>query len=240
MAAAAGPHARELIFVAGAYHHPVDDFPVRPAAARPAIVLIHGGFWRAGYDHALMENLANDLVRDGWMVANIEYRRIGNGGGWPATFDDVLREVDRIPAADIVTIGHSAGGHLALWVAAERRIAGAVSQAGVLDLRSAHLDRVGGSSVTELLGGTPLDHPDRYVRASPRERLPLGVPQLVLHGDRDGDVPVAMSRRYVEAARVAGDDVEYVELGGVGHYEHLDPRSEAWLAVRRWLDRRWT
>jgi acetyl esterase/lipase len=224
----------------GAYHHPMDDFPPPRSAARPAIVLIHGGFWRARYDRALMENLAQDLIRGGWMVANIEYRRIGNGGGWPATFDDVLREVDRTPAADIVTIGHSAGGHLAFWVAAERGIAGAVSQAGVLDLRAAHMDRVGGSSVTELLGGTPLDYPDRYKCASPSERLPLRVPQLVLHGDRDGDVPVAMSRRYVEAARAAGDDVEYVELGGVGHYEHLDPRSEAWLAVRRWLDRRWT
>ena len=206
--------------------------------ARPTIVLIHGGFWRAAYGRSLMDSLAADLVGRGWPVTNIEYRRLGNGGGWPATFDDVLAGIDAVDGPAI-TIGHSAGGHLALWAAAERPLAGAVSQAGVVDLRAAFRERVGGASVFGLLGGSPDEVPDRYRRASPIERLPLGVPQLVVHGERDGSVPVAMSRSYAAVARAAGDDVTYAEIAGCGHFEHLDPRSPAWAAVVNWLDGRW-
>jgi dipeptidyl aminopeptidase/acylaminoacyl peptidase len=207
--------------------------------SRPLVVLIHGGFWQAEYDARLMDGLDGDLRRDGWPTRNIEYRRLGNGGGWRATFDDVLAEIDAAGTTPVVTVGHSAGGQLALWAAAERGLAGAVSQAGVLDLRAAAANRVGRDTVPRLLGGMPDVVSERYAAASPIERVPLGIPQLVVHGDRDDTVPVAMSRAYVEAARAAGDEVEYVELAGVGHYEHIDPASTAWAAVRAWLDARW-
>ncbi|HLY35702.1 MAG TPA: alpha/beta hydrolase [Candidatus Limnocylindria bacterium] len=206
---------------------------------RPLVMLMHGGFWQAAYDARLMDALDEDLRQDGWRTRNIEYRRLGNGGGWPATFDDLLAEVDAVGSASVVTVGHSAGGQLALWAAAERGLAGAVSQAGVLDLRGAATNRVGRDTVQRLLGGMPDAVPERYAAASPLERVPLGLPQLVVHGDRDDTVPVAMSRAYVEAGRAAGDVVEYVELAGVGHYEHIDPSSTAWAAVRAWLDARW-
>ena len=206
---------------------------------RPVVMLIHGGFWQAAYDARLMDALDADLRHDGWATRNIEYRRLGNGGGWPATFDDVLAEVDAVGATPIVTVGHSAGGQLALWAAAERGLAGTVAQAGVLDLRGAATKRVGRDTAQRLLGGTPDAVPERYAAASPLERVPFGVPQLVVHGERDDTVPVAMSRAYVEAARAACDEVEYVELAGVGHFEHIDPASTAWAAVRTWLDARW-
>lgn len=202
-------------------------------------MLIHGGFWQAAYDARLMDGLDADLRRAGWQTRNIEYRRLGNGGGWPATFDDVLAEVDAVGATPIVTVGHSAGGQLALWAAAERGLAGAVSQAGVLDMRAAATNRVGRDTAQRLLGGTPDAVPERYAAASPLDRVPLGMPQLVVHGERDDTVPVAMSRAYVEAARAAGDEVEYMELAGVGHFEHIDPASTAWAAVRAWLAARW-
>jgi dipeptidyl aminopeptidase/acylaminoacyl peptidase len=207
--------------------------------ARPLVMLIHGGFWQAQYDASLMRALVDDLEGAGWQTRNIEYRRLGNGGGWTATFDDVLARVDEVGAEGVVTVGHSAGGHLALWAAAERPLAGAVSQAGVHDLRDAALTCVGRDTVLRLLGGSPEQVPDRYASASPIERVPLGVSQLVVHGARDDTVPVQMSRSYVEAARRAGDDVEYVELATSGHYEHLDPTSDAWRAVRTWLTARW-
>lgn len=206
---------------------------------RPVVMLIHGGFWQAPYGADLMDALGADLDRDGWEVRNIEYRRLGNGGGWPATFDDVIARVDEIGAEGVVTVGHSAGGHLAVWAAAERPLAGAVSQAGVLDLRGAAEAGVGRDTALRLLGGMPGEVPERYAAASPMERLPIGVPQLVVHGALDDTVPVAMSRAYVAHARAAGDDVAYVELADAGHYEHLDPRSEAWQAVRTWLATRW-
>ena len=204
------------------------------------MLLIHGGFWQARYGAILMDALAADLAGDGWQVRNIEYRRLGNGGGWPATFDDVLAQVDAIGAERVVTIGHSAGGHLALWAATERALAGAVSQAGVLDLRAAARDDVGHGTVQRLVGGQPDEVPERFASASPIDRVPLGVPQLVVHGALDDTVPVEMSRAYVRAARAAGDEVAYVELPGAGHYEHLDPASDAWQAVRSWLATRWT
>jgi dipeptidyl aminopeptidase/acylaminoacyl peptidase len=207
--------------------------------ARPLVMLVHGGFWQAQYDARLMDPIASDLEAAGWETRNIEYRRLGNGGGWTATFDDVLAHVDEAGAERVVTVGHSAGGHLALWAAAERPLAGAVSQAGVLDLRRAALDRVGRDTVPRLVGGMPAEVPDRYATASPIERVPLGVPQLIVHGARDDTVPVAISRGYVDAARRAGDDVEYVELATTGHYEHIDPTSDAWAAVRSWLASRW-
>lgn len=207
--------------------------------ARPLVVLIHGGFWQAQYGASLMNELAADLGAAGWETRNIEYRRLGNGGGWPATFDDVLAQVDEVGAARVVTVGHSAGGHLALWAAAERPLAGAVAQAGVLDLRGAAATGVGRDTVQRLIGGQPDAQPERYRSASPIERVPIGVPQLIVHGQLDATVPVGMSRGYVEAARAAGDEVEYVELPAAGHYEHLDPRSDAWRAVRSWLASRW-
>jgi acetyl esterase/lipase len=150
----------------------------------------------------------------------------------------------------VVAIGHSAGGHLALWAAARPglpagapgsepriRLAAAVSQAGVADLREAA--RLGLSRrVTEsFLGGSPIKLPGRYDLASPIERLPLGLPQLLVHGDADDAVPISIARRYAERAAEAGDPCELVTLPGVGHFEHLDPRSTAWLAVSGWLER---
>ena len=148
----------------------------------------------------------------------------------------------------MVAIGHSAGGHLACWAAArpglsKRRArrraagaaAGAVAQAGVVDLREAARLRLGGSAVESLLGGSPIKRPARYNLASPFERLPLGVSQLLVHGDADDLVPIAISRRYAEQAAAAGDDCALVEVARCGHFEHLDPDTEAWRAVTEWL-----
>jgi pimeloyl-ACP methyl ester carboxylesterase len=198
-------------------------------------VVLHGGFWRDRYDRHLMDALCVDLASRGWAAWNLEYRRLGSGGGWPATCDDVAEGIERLAGRDAVAIGHSAGGHLALWAAAEGLVRGAVAQAGVADLVEAYRlglsDRVAG----ELLSGGPEERPDAYAAASPAHRLPLGVPQLLVHGEDDAIVPVSMSREYARAASAAGDEVQLVALAGVGHFEHLDPASEAWAAVVRWL-----
>ena len=226
----------------------------------PVAVLIHGGFWRARYRLGLQAQLVADLAGRGWAVWNLEYRRLGwrSRGGWPATFEDVAAGIDLLGAleasldlARVVAVGHSAGGQLALWAASRHgqpagapgaepkiRVAAAVAQAGVVDLREAAKLGLSRGAPQRLLGGGPERLPARYDLASPIERLPLGVPQLLVHGDADDIVPIELARRYARRAADAGDDCELLELPGVGHFEHLDPSSEVWRAVAAWLDRR--
>jgi acetyl esterase/lipase len=210
-------------------------------------VVIHGGFWRDAYDRSLMDRLCADLAGAGCIAWNLEYRRLGGGGGWPATFEDVAAGIDHLEqlvddVSRVVTIGHSAGGHLALWAAARSeacvRVTHAVAQAGVVDLVEAARLKLSRGVAEELLGGSPAEAPDRYELASPAAQLPLRVPQLLVHGGRDDIVPAAMSRAYAEAASKAGDGVDLVVHEELGHFEHLDPASPAWRSVRDWLELR--
>jgi acetyl esterase/lipase len=201
-----------------------------------------------------MTDICLDLATHGLGAWNLEYRRVGAGGGWPATFADVAAGVDALADLDapidlerIIGVGHSAGGQLAFWAAARPtlpldapggapriRLRAAVSQAGVLDLRLAARVRPSAEPTRALLGD-PVQHPEIYDLASPRERVPLGIPQLLLHGDRDNVVSRRIAESYEEAACVAGDPSELVVVPSTGHFEHLDPRSEAWRMAREWL-----
>jgi acetyl esterase/lipase len=221
--------------------------------------VLHGGFWRARYGRKLMRPLCRDLASRGWIAWNVEYRRLGrlSGGGWPTTLADVAAAIDhlarirtgaRLDLSRVVAIGHSAGGHLAVWAAARSGlpdgapgaapavpVTAAVSQAGVVDLRLAWELRLSKGVVGDLLGGGPDGYAARYALASPAERVPLGVPVLLTHGGRDDIVPPSISRAFAEAARTAGDDVELVELEGEDHFGHIDPANPLWTAVVRWL-----
>ena len=214
----------------------------RPAGGGPwgVVALLHGGFWRDRYDRTLMTPLANDVAARGYLAWNVEYRRVGRGGGWPGTLDDVgaaldaLREVDGADTTRVVTVGHSAGGHLALWLAARGgavRPRAAVSLAGVCDLVHGAELGLGAGAVEGFLGGSPQEVAERYADASPAAHLPLGVPQLLVHGGRDDVVPPVVSRAYAEAARAAGDDVELVEDAGADHVDVIDPGHALWAAV---------
>jgi acetyl esterase/lipase len=215
----------------------------------PCVVLVHGGFWRSGWDRTLMTPLAHDLARRGIAAWNIEFRRVGQeGGGWPGTFEDAaaaidhLAGVEQVDTARIATCGHSAGGHLALWLAARHRLASgvgasprvrplaAVSQAGVCDLERAWRDDLGDGAVEALLG--PLaEGSERLAAASPAALTPLGVPQLLLHGSEDDVVLLSQSRDYCARDRLA----ELLELEGADHFDVIDADHEAWTAAREWL-----
>jgi acetyl esterase/lipase len=226
--------------------HPDGDGPF------PVAVVVHGGFWKSQYGRKLMHPLCADLVARGWAAWNVEYRRLGalSGGGFPQTLDDVAAAVDHLAEAPahqaglldlrrVVAIGHSAGGHLAAWLAtrAAPRVAvtRVVAQAGVVDLRMASALRLSDAVVHRFLGGTPDAVPERYAAASPAERLPLGVPVLLTHGDRDDVVPPEMSQSFAAAARAAGDDVELVVAPGEDHAGHLEPGNPLWDAVVAWI-----
>jgi acetyl esterase/lipase len=224
----------------------------------PLLFVVHGGFWRSVYDLSHVGTLCAALTSKGIITCNIEYRRIGNpGGGWPGTFQDIslatqkiLRTTSRDPRFDrarTVIIGHSAGGHLALWLAGsqqiskesllhtDRRLAldGAISLAGVCDLRLAWKQMLGHGVVTRLMGGTPDEHPDRYDAGSPIELLPNGSRHVLVHGTDDDTVPISQPEAFVERADKLGDRSTLVKLDGIGHYELIDPGSEAWPPVFR-------
>jgi acetyl esterase/lipase len=239
-------------------HHRYGDHPEQFAELTrpdgddhvPVAVIIHGGFWRARWDLALGRPLAATLPTRGWAAWNIEYRRVGNGGGYPVTLDDVSAAIDALAGVGgtepldlerVVTIGHSAGGHLAAWSATRQdptvRVSGVVAQAGVLDLRLAADDHLGDGACEAFLDGLPGAVPDRYHHASPIEHVPLGVPILCVHGRADDIVPVSQSERFVATARAAGDEAELALIDG-DHFVVIDPGSDAWNAVLNWLDRR--
>jgi acetyl esterase/lipase len=210
------------------------------------VVVVHGGFWKAAYDLALGRPLAQSLVEQGWAAWNIEYRRVGNGGGAPYTLDDVAAAIDALDGQDlplerVIAVGHSAGGHLATWAASRGRfdrwrtkvdLSGVVSQAGVLDLWSAYDDGLGSGAVHGFLGHPPgpEDTP-----ADPLHQLPLDVPVHCVHGVDDDTVPLSQSHTYVRAATEAGARAEVTEVPG-GHFEVIDPTNQAWARIVEILD----
>jgi acetyl esterase/lipase len=226
------------------------------------VVLVHGGSWHTRYGLVVMRALARDLVRAGVAAWNIEYRRLGEGGGWPQTFADVAVAVDELAALDapldldrVSVAGHSAGGHLALWAASRERLVAAraeelggrprvrlrraIAMAGVCDLAGAYV-RFRGGSVGALMGGSPEQVPERYAVGDPLALVPVRAPVLLVHGICDETVSIELSRSYARAAQRAGGEVELVEIVGPAgrHRAAIDPRSEAWGAVRSWLSRR--
>jgi len=208
----------------------------------PVVVALHGGFWRQEYDRRHLRPMAVALRTLGRVVVLPEYRR-GRRGGWAATLDDVraLRVglpgllaavAPRIDAgAPVSVVGHSAGGHLALWWALDAgppaRPGRVLALAPVADLARAHADQLGAGAVTRLLGGSPDRVPEAYAVADVAARLRsgdrLGCPAVILHGSADVDVPVAAVEGLV------GVQVEV--LDGVEHYGLIDPHSPAWHAV---------
>lgn len=229
----------------------------------PVVVLFHGGFWRSVYTKRLMHRLAAAVVRRGWAAWNVEYRRVGlggGGGGWPGTLEDAaaamdhLRSLHGLDLGRVAVCGHSAGGQLALWCAARDRLpsgapgAGApegpsvpvrlaVSLAGVVDLHEAARLELGHGAVQAFLGGEATDRPDRYAAASPAVLRPSAAEQLLVHGTADTVVPLAMSERYVVQGRATGERVALCAVQGAGHMGLIDPRGPAWTEAARHLAR---
>lgn len=211
---------------------------------RGVVVVIHGGFWRSAYDLDLGRPLATSLADGGWAAWNLEYRRVGNGGGDPATFDDVAAGIDHLRELDldlttVVTLGHSAGGHLATWAASRTRdprwadgveVTQVVSQAGVIDLRAAVEADLGDGAVTAFLGSGAIDP-----ALDPIQQVPLDVPVWCVHGTQDTIVPISQSESYVAAATGAGATAELVAVDG-DHFVVIDATSPAWSRTLEILD----
>ncbi len=233
----------------------------------PVVVVVHGGFWRNRYSLDHIGHLAQAITDAGAATWTPEYRRIGDpGGAYPGTFLDLVSAVAHLqsiaPDYDldvdrVVVTGHSAGGHLALWLLSSGRISmwtryggtltpspilspdmpirlrGAVSLAGVTDLRRAWELGLSRGVVHDFLDSTPDQMPERYIEASPIELLPTRTRTVLIHGTEDEDVPFELSERYYRAALDKGDPCSLVALSGAGHFELIDPRSREFASVRQ-------
>jgi acetyl esterase/lipase len=216
------------------------------------VVLVHGGFWRKKYDRSLEVPVALDLAARGYQVWNIDYR--SSAAPWPDTLTDVAAAYDhvfasghaqRVDPSRVAAVGHSAGGHLAAWLAGRGRLPAsapgatpdvqlptlAIPQAGVVALRQAAQEGLGGGAPQALVGGSPAQYPDRYEYADPTLLLPTGVRSVLISGTSENIVPVSQSETYHREATAAGDDCA-LELIPGDHFIHLDPESEACQRMR--------
>jgi acetyl esterase/lipase len=198
------------------------------AAQSPLVIVVHGGFWKAQYNLIHAGHMCDALRDEGLATWNVEYRAVGDpGGGWPGTAEDVYRAVEfaqDLGYGSCVLVGHSAGGQLALLAAKRARVAVA-ALAAVSDLAESARRRGPESAPAQFVCATPDEAPAIYAAASPIEQLPLGVPQALIHGTADEDVPFVLSERYAAAA---GDEATLIPLEGAGHFEPIDPLSREW------------
>jgi acetyl esterase/lipase len=213
----------------------VELWPAERGASKGTILLVHGGYWRARFTAELMLPLVEPLRDRGWTVANAEYRRVGTGGGWPATVEDAASAIGLAREAGpgpLVVIGHSVGGQLALVHAA--RADAVVALAPVTDLVRGFAEGIGEDAVIEFMGMTPDEEPAAYAAASPISMTPP-CPVLVAHGADDARVPIAHTRAYVAGARAAGGAIELHEHPELSHLALIDPVAPHWTGVHDWL-----
>ncbi|MBA9079245.1 MULTISPECIES: alpha/beta hydrolase family protein [Rufibacter] len=224
----------------------------------PVVVVIHGGCWLSQYNYAYMNHLSAALTKAGYATWNVEFRRVGNlGGGWPGTFLDVGKAIDYVPALaknyplnkkQVVVLGHSAGGHLALWAATRQKlpkssplyaqnplkITGVVSLAGITDLVGYSQEKGScNAAVEKLMGGLPSAVPERYADGSPLGRIPVKVPVRLLQGALDPIVPVQQAEQLAAYSSNKNYRVQTVLLPFAGHFDLVAPTSPAWLTVEK-------
>ena len=234
-----------------------------PGKLAPVLVFIHGGWWKNAYDLAYGGHLAEAFKRDGIAVWSLEYRRVGDdGGGWPGTFEDVAAGFDSLKSLaqtypldlhHVAVAGHSAGGHLAFWLAGRPNVPessplhhpqpalamhGVVALAGAVDLRMT-IDLSGfftfahdKQNVISFMGGSPDQVPDRYRAGNPGELLPITQPQWLLQGTEDDQIPPKLPDQWAQRGRRMGEHVSVDIIAGANHFDVVDPDSKAWPHVR--------
>ena len=234
----------------------------------PLVVFFHGGWWKSEYDLSYASHLCADLKQHGIAAWSVEYRRVGKtGGGYPRTFQDAASGFDfaatlagsyPLDLSRVITMGHSAGGHLAFWIAGRHHIEpgselyqprpqvpllAAIALAGAVDLRltidlSGYLDFAHDKQeVFALMGGPPAEYRDRYKAGNPGDLLPFNVPQFLIQGTEDDQIPAGIPERWAQNAQGAGDKVAVTILPGADHFDVVDPQSHAWPAVREIVQR---
>ena len=220
--------------------------PAQGTAHHPLVVVIHGGAWQAIYNLTHAGHLCVDLAENGFATWNIEYRRIGDpGGGWPGTGDDVLRALDHVTVLArsypldlkrVLLLGHSAGGHLAVWSSLHTDVPlrGVISLAGVVDMHAHAASGDDHGLITRLLGGSANELPELWRTTSPRQNLSWPVRTVLICGT--ADIHWQQNEATAAAARAVGGDVEFLSLPDADHFELVDPVAKEWTTVREAIE----
>ena len=229
-----------------------------PDKSVPLVILVHGGAWQSQIGADSFTTFARRLAERGFAVYNVEYRRVGSGGGYPTTFHDVAAALDYVPAVaadnpsvntdDATVVGHSAGGQLAAWVGTRHKLADdevgskpafrptrVVSLAGPLDMRVAVAD--GDDRIVTALGGEPDEVPERYESVDPIQNLDPQTPVVAMAGSNDHVVPPVVSSNYIDALNDDGGDGTYIEIPDTNHVTIVDPANPAFIRVLETISR---
>ncbi|MBM7369515.1 alpha/beta fold hydrolase [Gordonia hydrophobica] len=224
----------------------------------PLVVLIHGGGWESKLGADVFVSLSKRLAERGLAVYNLEYRRVGSGGGWPTTFKDVAAALDFVPHVqsalpeislhNAIVVGHSAGGQLAMWSGTRHNLEPdeigaspvfrptyAISLAGTLDMRQAVLN--GNPRARRVMGGLPSEVPSHYTSVSPIENIDPDMPIIAMTGTADTVVPPSMSSNYVKAVKKAGGRGALVTFPGVDHTRIVAPDAETFPQIIETISR---
>ncbi|MBX2805172.1 MAG: alpha/beta hydrolase [Hyphomicrobiales bacterium] len=221
----------------------------------PVVLMVHGGCWqKAIADRTLMNYAAEELRQNGFAVWNVEYRGVDeSGGGYPGTFADVALGADALKffaeqynlnTNNVIAYGHSAGGHLALWLAARSRlpawsplvtdnplpINAVVNTGGLADLEASEpvtLDSCLAAIMDDLTGAPSTERENVFSDTSPAELLPFGVEQIAINGDSDHIAPPSLGKAYTAKAIAAGDLAGIIVVPDTGHVELISPGTEA-------------
>lgn len=222
----------------------------------PVIVLMHGGCWRSAHSLLQLGTLCKALTELGYAVWNLEYRRLGNDGGWPTTFTDVAKGTDYLQSiseeyfldlSKVITMGHSAGGHLALWLAAREqlpmesnlytqkplKVSAVISLAGIPDLEKGVEQNICRGACGELMGGLPDEYPERYKQGSPHHLSLAGIPQIHLLGELDPIVPLDYLQTVLKRQQ---DPYAFEVIPDIGHFEMVMPETVSWPYIKRSLE----
>ena len=242
----------------------VDVWLPKGGGRHPVVLMVHGGCWTTSIaDRTLMNWIADDLRQRGIAVWNIDYRGVDRpGGGYPGTFQDVGAAADALTAnavrfhldtRRIVAVGHSAGGHLALWLAGRSKLPGGSVLRTLHPVRIAHVVSLGGlpdlaataaspdngcgtEVVAQLTGAKTSAHPDVFADTSVPRLLPLGVAQDLVNGENDRIIPMRLGTGYADQAMIAGDRVTLHRVDRTGHVELIAPKSAAWAKARTLIE----
>ena len=202
-----------------------------------------------------MQTFADRLTNDGLAVWNLEYRRLGNGGGWPMTFLDVALGADYLKSlaksypldlSKVIAVGHSAGGHLALWLGARPKLPttsklytnhplelkAVMSLAGITTLSRSIKEDICGKEALSLMGGSPKEHPERFREVALEAFLPLDIPSILIHGEQDRIVSLSHVKPFLKEASRTGSEVEFISLAETAHFDLVVTSSSAWQHVR--------
>lgn len=224
----------------------------------PTIILIHGGCWQAQHDLAPLGQLSKALLGLGFAVWNIEFRRLGNGGGFPTTFEDVALAADYLNTIakkyslnqnKVTAMGHSAGGHLALWLAGRHHLPNdsqlfsqsalklerVISLAGIPDLVEGVHQEICRGACQDLVGGLPSEIPEHYRLASPHHLLPFNIPHWHLVGELDPIVPVNYLKPFIQQAKQQDSQATLQVIPEIGHFEMVMPDTASWKAIKEAL-----